>query len=407
MALSALILFNGLAFAWLTRSPVGSDKRPGISISGYRPHDGKADILASRRSVTLRSSAEIAPTLIANGVTSDIADSAARLVSKGLENKPGNIRAVLTLQPRGDAATLLQLDASVADGSGLILRAGKNGALASTPVAASLSTAIVVRAGEIDKNSFYTSALAVGVLDSLIPEFARAFTYDFDFQREISPGDVFEAAFERTINAAGEPAGPSRLIYVSLTTPAKARALYRFQPAGEEAGWFDGNGHSVVRALMRTPIDGAHVTSSFGYRVHPILGYRKLHRGTDFAAPVGTPIFAAGDGIVEWAAEKGAAGNLVVIRHTNGWQTLYMHTSAFGPGIRQGVTVHQGQLIAAVGTTGRSTGPHLHYEVRVKGEPIDPQSIDIEEGRTLTGDELVKFVKERDRIDVARARYAG
>src|SRR5690606_25925726 len=140
---------------------------------------------------------------------------------------------------------------------------------------------------------------------------------------------------------------------------------YRFTPEGEEPGWFDGNGRSIVRAFMRTPIDGARVSSSFGYRKHPILGYQKLHRGVDFAAPIGTPIYAAGDATVEFAGPKGPNGNFVALRHDNGWRTLYLHMNAFGEGIVAGARVRQGQRVGEVGTTGRSTGPHLHYEVHI------------------------------------------
>jgi murein DD-endopeptidase MepM/ murein hydrolase activator NlpD len=153
---------------------------------------------------------------------------------------------------------------------------------------------------------------------------------------------------------------------------------------------------------MRTPVDGARVSSNFGYRTHPILGYQKLHRGVDFAAPTGTPIFAAGDALVEFAAMKGANGNFVSLRHDNGWRTLYLHLNAFGPGVVAGARLRQGQPLGEVGTTGRSTGPHLHYEVHIDGQAVDPMTVQVGEGRTLTGPKLEAFRKARDQIDQVR-----
>lgn len=205
----------------------------------------------------------------------------------------------------------------------------------------------------------------------------------------------------------GSVVGGQKLVFALLETAARSRALYRFRPAGQTEGWFDANGASIVRSLMRTPVEGARISSTFGMREHPVLGFMKLHKGIDFASPVGTPIYAAGDGVVEFAGPKGPNGNFVQIRHTNGWETLYLHMSAFGPGITAGAHVRQGQQVGAVGTTGRSTGPHLHYEVHIAGEAVDPASIKTDAGRTLSGTDLAAFRKERDRIDALRAQQTG
>jgi murein DD-endopeptidase MepM/ murein hydrolase activator NlpD len=256
----------------------------------------------------------------------------------------------------------------------------------------------------MDADSFYSSAVAAGVIDSLIPDFAAALAFDFDFQREVRKGDAFEAAFEQRVDRDGRPIGPPRLLYAALSTQVKAAAVYRYTPPGGEPSWFDGDGRSIKRALLRTPVDAARVSSSFGYRIHPILGFAKLHRGTDFAAPTGTPIYASGDATVEFAGPKGANGNFVRLKHTNGWETLYLHMSAFGAGIASGATVAQGQEVGLVGTTGRSTGPHLHYELHIDGEPVDPMSVQTESAPPLAGPALTGFKHERDRIDVSRAR---
>jgi murein DD-endopeptidase MepM/ murein hydrolase activator NlpD len=215
-------------------------------------------------------------------------------------------------------------------------------------------------------------------------------------------------AYAQPVNAAGEAVGAPQLLYASLTTAAKAVAVYRFAPPGGAEEWFDSSGRSIVRALMRTPVDGARVTSKFGMRFHPIQKFAKLHGGIDFAAPVGTPVYASGTGTIEVAAPKGCNGNYVALRHDNGWRTLYLHLSRFGAGITSGTRVTQGQPIGEVGSTGCSTGPHLHYEVHVDGQKVDPLSIETgDAGKVLEGAALLAFEKVRDRIDVSRAGNAG
>jgi murein DD-endopeptidase MepM/ murein hydrolase activator NlpD len=260
----------------------------------------------------------------------------------------------------------------------------------------------------MDANSFYTSAVAAGIPDSLITPFSGALTYDFDFQREIKQGDVFEAAFSEQLDDRGQVQGEPQLIYVSMQTAEKSRALYHFKPpSASDAGWFDGNGHSVIRSMMRTPVEGARVSSTFGMRMHPVLGFMKMHKGVDFAAPIGTPIYAAGAGALEWVGMKGPNGNLVVERHDNGWETFYLHMSAFAAGLAAGQRVQQGQKIGEVGMTGRATGPHLHYEVHIDGQAVDPQKIPVGEGVALSGPDLAAFIKERNRIDVLRQAQAS
>jgi hypothetical protein len=303
---------------------------------------------------------------------------------------------------------VVSLDARHDNGAGVVVSAGQDGGFVAQPTSADLKTVVKVVRGEMDAYSFYSSSVAQHLTDSLISPFAQALTFDFDFQREIHAGDVFEAAFEDRENGQGESVGVGRLLYVSLETPAKSRALYWFQtPGAGDGGWFDGNGRSTVRSLMRTPVEGARISSTFGMREHPVLGFMKMHKGVDFAAPIGTPIYAAGDGTILHAEMKGPNGNYVEIQHDNGWQTFYLHMNAFAPGITPGVRVRQGQQIGAIGTSGRSTGPHVHYELHVDDQPVDPMSIKMESGRVLGGPSLKAFFKERDRIDALRAAQNG
>lgn len=355
------------------------------------------------RTLTLASANDFENALTGMGIAAiDAQNAAAALAGLG-PVQPGDVRLVLKLSGSAQAPILQEAEVTYADSSGRAVRRTSTG-YSSTVIAAQLKVVTIVKRGEIDTESFYSSAVTAGITDSLIPDFAKAFAYDYDFQREINPGDVFEAAFEQTENASGDVVGTPHLIYASLSTAAKSKALYFFKPPNGEAGWFDGNGASIIRSFLRTPIDGAHITSQFGMRVHPVLGFMKLHKGTDFGAPIGTPIYAAGDATVTWAAMKGPNGNLVILQHDNGWQTYYLHMSKFGDGITAGVRVRQGQTIGYVGTTGRSTGPHLHYEMHINGEPVDAMTVPMASGHSLSGADLQAFNKERDRIDLIRSQ---
>jgi murein DD-endopeptidase MepM/ murein hydrolase activator NlpD len=360
-----------------------------------------------RRILKLIGPSELRSALVANGVNATQADAASKAALQAIGRKSGEIRAVISLDQGVGPLRLMRLDASFLDSSGAIVSLAEDGRFQARKVAPLLHSRIIVARGEMNDADFYSSAVAAGVTDSLISTFAQAFVYDFNFQTEINAGDIFEAVFEQQINDNGQPVGPPRLLYASMTTSDKSRAVYRFKAPGREEGWFDGNGRSIKRSFMRTPVAGARITSHFGMRFHPILHYNKMHGGTDFAAPVGTPIYAAGAGTVVWAQMKGCNGNLAIVKHDNGWETFYLHMLRYATGIAAGVRVSQGQELGVVGTTGCSTGPHLHYEVHVDGEKVDPEQIPTERGEELTGEIRKAFFKERDRIDFARARYAG
>ncbi len=360
----------------------------------------------SHRIVNIMGANDIASTLIAAGVDAKTANTAEAMGLASSLRDVFEIRLEFDLAKVQKKVTLIRLKATQNDGSGIVVQSSSSGYKKET-LQAKLTSQIRVVRGEIDSDSFYSSAVAAGVNDSLISEFAAAFSFDFDFQREIAPGDVFEAVYEYGVNPSGQQVGQPRLLYVSLTTAAKSKSLYRYKPIGDSAsGWFDGKGGSIVKTLMRTPVDGARISSNFGYRVHPVLGYQKLHRGTDFAAPTGTPIYASGNGTINFAAPKGANGNFIRLIHDNGWVTLYLHLSRFADGIAPGVRVTQGQKIGEVGTTGRSTGPHLHYEVHIDGSPVDPLSIDTGTGKTLDVKAMKDFLTARNAIDLSRTSPA-
>ncbi|MDJ0278263.1 M23 family metallopeptidase [Sphingomonas sp. 2R-10] len=353
-----------------------------------------------QRVLNIATPGAIAPTLRSLGVAPADADRAAGLAQQALGDTPGLLRLDVTLA----GAKLHALTATHVDGGGVVIERSGDGTLAARSLSAKLTRRMRFVRGELDGESFYSSAVAAGVSDVLVGAFANAFRYDFDIQREVSQGDVFEAGFEERVNADGEAVGAPRLVYAFLSTPARTRALYQYRlPGDAEAEWFDSSGRSSRRSLMRTPVDAARISSGFGMRGHPILGFRKMHRGTDFAAPTGTPIFAAGDATVSFAGMKGANGNFVRLRHDNGWETLYLHMNRIAAAIVPGSRVAQGTQIGEVGTTGRSTGPHLHYEVHVDGQAVDPMSIETGGGRSIPGAAMTAFRKIRDAIDAKRA----
>jgi murein DD-endopeptidase MepM/ murein hydrolase activator NlpD len=395
----ALALAGGVGWR-LWRAPAKPSASPAV-VAAPRPTEGL------RRTFAIARVQDLAAALVAEGVGMDRAIRLGLAANERLDAAPGELRVSLRFRS-GQPGLIDSVELRRADGSGLMLRGDGSRAVDAEPLSSNRSVEIKVVRGEMDANSFYSSAVAAGVRDSLIDDFAAAFAFDFDFQREIKPGDIFEAAFERQVDGDGAVVGSERLVYVSLQTGAKSRALYAFQPPGDaRPSWFDGNGVSVVRGLMRTPVEGARITSSFGPRVHPVLGYTRLHKGTDFAVPVGTAVYASGDGVVDFVGPHGGHGNFVRIRHKANLETAYAHLSRFAPGVAVGSAVRQGQAIAFSGNTGLSSGPHLHYEVIVQGVQVDPMSFQTSQGRTLNGQALVAFRRERDRIDALRAAQNG
>ena len=251
-------------------------------------------------------------------------------------------------------------------------------------------------------NNLYSSAVSAGVEPNIIVEFARVFGFEVDFQRDIRKGDWFEILYEKFEDDNNKVRDTGKIIYASMYVNGEEINLYNFKYKNEE-DYYDIKGKSITKSLMKTPINGARLSSSFGMRKHPILGYNKMHRGTDFAAPSGTPIMASGSGTITRARWCGGGGNCVKIKHNSTYETIYAHMKAFAKGIKEGRKVKQGQIIGYVGSTGLSTGPHLHYEVVVNGKKVNSQKLKLPSGKILKGDERKQFELDRIKIDLKLA----
>ena len=254
----------------------------------------------------------------------------------------------------------------------------------------------------IIKNNLYSSAMEASIEPNIIIEFARIFGFEVDFQRDIRKGDWFEILYERFEDDNNKVRDTGKIIYASMFVNGEEINLYNFNYNNKE-DFYDLKGKSITKSLMKTPINGARLSSSFGMRKHPILGYNKMHRGTDFAAPSGTPIMASGSGTVTRARWCGGGGNCVKIKHNSTYETIYAHMKAFAKGIKEGKKVKQGQIIGYVGSTGLSTGPHLHYEVVVNGKKVNSQKLKLPSGKILKGEERKQFELDRIKIDLKLA----
>jgi len=236
----------------------------------------------------------------------------------------------------------------------------------------------------------------------VIIEFARIYGFQVDFQRDIRKNDNFQIMYEVFEDDDGKVFETGNIIFADLKLSGKNNALYYFKKKGSE-GHYDENGKSVEKALMKTPINGARLSSAFGMRKHPIDGFNKMHRGTDFAAAMGTPIMASGSGLITRARWCGGGGNCIKIKHNSTYETIYAHMKNFARGIKEGIRVKQGQIIGYVGSTGKSTGPHLHYEVVVNGKKVNSQRLKLPSGKTLKGKEREIFEVEKIKLDVLKS----
>ena len=255
---------------------------------------------------------------------------------------------------------------------------------------------------DIILQSLYKSAESQKIPANIIIEFAGIYGFQVDFQRDIRKKDKFQILYELYLNEKNEIIETGDILFANLKLSGQDNSLYYFDNKGSE-GHYDKNGKSVKKALMKTPINGARLSSPFGMRKHPIDGFNKMHRGTDFAAPMGTPIMASGDGVIQKAGWCGGGGNCIKIKHNSTYKTVYAHMSKFARGMKTGVRVKQGQTIGYVGSTGKSTGPHLHYEVIVNGKKVNSQKLKLPSGKILKGKERKLFETEKIKIEVLRS----
>ena len=261
----------------------------------------------------------------------------------------------------------------------------------------------VHHAGATIDSRLYLAAMQAGIPADVVVQMIRMFSYEVDFQRDIHPGDSFEVLYNYYYTPDGQPVKSGNISYAAMKLAGRTLTLYRYQPSDDDtAEYFNAKGQSAKSMLMKTPVDGARISSSFGMRYHPVLGYSRMHKGVDFAVPVGTPVMAAGSGTVKFEGKARGYGNFLILKHGNGYSTAYGHLSRFARGLHDGSRVHQGQIVAYSGNTGLTTGPHLHYEIRVNGKQVI-RCVKIATGRMLKGKDLKQFMAARKTIDTRLA----
>ena len=334
----------------------------------------------------------------------DINANDIKIISQNLkEKKLTNIYAGRTLslvlkQLKDGSNTVVNLIYPVNNTLNIEIRKSQNNFIVKENVLKLYKKEVVIK-NEI-KSSLYSAAIKSGIEPNIIVEFARIFGFEVDFQRDIRKGDWFEILYERFEDDNNVVQDTGKIIYASMFVNGAEINLYNFKDGSGDIGFYDIKGKSIVKSLMKTPINGARLSSSYGMRKHPILGYNKMHRGTDFAAPSGTPIMASGAGKIIRARWCGGGGNCVKIKHNSTYQTVYAHMKSFARGIKEGRRVKQGQIIGYVGSTGMSTGPHLHYEVIVNGKKVNSQKLKLPSGKIIKGKVREEFELARIKIDL-------
>ena len=328
----------------------------------------------------------------------DIKEISVKLKEKKLSNiYSGRKLSLIYKKLQNNTNTVVNLVYPVNNTSSIEIRKSQNNFIVKENILQLYKKEVVIK--NIIKNNLYSSAINAGVEPNIIVEFARIYGFEVDFQRDIRKGDWFEILYEKFEDDNNKVRDTGKIIYASMYVNGEEINLYNFKDKNEEE-YYDIKGKSITKSLMKTPINGARLSSSYGMRKHPILGYNKMHRGTDFAAPSGTPIMASGSGTITRARWCGGGGNCVKIKHNSTYETIYAHMKAFAKGIKEGRKVRQGQIIGYVGSTGMSTGPHLHYEVVVNGKKVNSQRLKLPSGKTLKGTAREKFEMERIKIDL-------
>ncbi|MDJ0641999.1 MAG: peptidoglycan DD-metalloendopeptidase family protein [Erythrobacter sp.] len=398
---AALVLAAGGAYFLWPSGEAEPTPVPAATPLADAPTQASPSPSTSVRIVQVRGVDDLGFSLEAMGVATGDAFTMAEEAIAALGTQE-QMRVAVELEDGGGGRTVRTISAELPNGTTVKLTRQSDGTFKRENVLDAATTQVRSVTGTINQNTFYASAVEAGLPDSLTTPFAKAFSFDFDFQREVAIGDTFSATWEETVTESGRNTVPPKLLYVRLNTAKGSKTYYAFTPPDETVQrWFDESGQGNERGLMRTPVDGARITSKYGYRTHPISRVQRKHNGVDFAAPTGTPIYASGDATVAFAAPRGAAGNFIRLDHGEGMQTWYMHLNAFAEGLVVGKPVTQGEIIGYVGTTGGSTGPHLHYEIRINGEPLDPLTFETSEVEALAGEALTMFTTQRDSTKAA------
>ena len=360
-----------------------------------------------RKAVVIRSGDTLSVALTRAGGTREEAEAA--IVAFRKVHNPRKLRVGQTLSLAFDpengsngSPRLAALALDVAADRDVVVTRGADGIFLPSVVDRPLDRVLQRKAGTI-KSSLYVSARAAGMPNQVLMEMVHIFSFDVDFQREIQRGNRFEVLYEAVFNRDGEFVENGPILYAKLEVGEREVELFRYEPDEGPADYLDAAGASVRKALMRTPINGARLSSAYGMRKHPILGYNKKHLGVDFAAPVGTPIYAGGDGTITMIGWHGNFGKYIRVRHNSTYSTGYAHLSGYAKGMKKGKRVRQGQVIAYVGSTGMSTGPHLHYEVMRGNKRINPMTLKLPSGRKLKGSELAAYQSQVQRITILLA----
>lgn len=334
--------------------------------------------------------------LLRAGVAPDDADRAIQALTKVYDPKrlqPG-IEVFLQLQPhkKSHVPLLASIDFIADPETDVSVVRESDGSFSATTYERTLTPRLAYGRASI-RSSLYEAGQEAGVPSVILNGLVNLYSFDVDFQRDVQPGDSFEIVYQRMTDEGGAAVIEGDLMIASMTLSGVKTTLYRFKTKSGYVDYFDEDGQSAQKSLLRTPTDAARISSGFGSRRHPILGYNRVHRGIDFAAPQGTPVYAAGDGLIEKAGWSGSYGKYIRIRHGGSFKTAYAHLRGFANGITEGARVKQRQVIGYIGSTGRSTGPHLHYEVIKDGEQVNPQTLRLAAGYRLKGEELADFKK--------------
>lgn len=373
-----------------TRAFAAASERPGLS--------DPQNVL-----VKLKPGETVAQAVVRLGVAAEDAQAAAKTLAEA------NVRAITAFQAAiakplngTGAARLIGLTLRTSPATSLTLSRSFDGAMKLRELQERVSDETTVAHGRV-AGSLFQSAAALGATSQVTSQVVKLFQHRLDFSRDITSGDQFTMVFDRRVTESGRTVEIGHLLFASLQAHGKWVSLYRFEHNGKTE-YFDENGKNIKGLLLRTPVDGAHMTSTYGMRMHPILGFMRMHQGIDFGAPMGTPVLAAGDGVVVEARRWSGYGNWLRIRHSGGWDTGYGHLSRYARGVHAGTVVHQGEVVAYVGSTGNSTGPHLHYETWFNGKRVNPIGAKVPQGTILSGRELAAFKVVKGQIDAMVTR---